>query len=206
MKGLCYTIMTEVRNKSKGLQWIYGPALFGMPSDDQDVIWLSHWKFGNKLEGGDELTVSVLTSSYMIYDEFQVKEFGVQVVYYEQVTVTAQENFTKDNPFYPRVIAGDLSHYLLPGSSGTYLLCHNPVLERRDVLSYVWFKHNSNEITGVWFVCPLCVCVIHSSYETIDLYQVGRCSQVFLIIICKAIDLLFFCPKAMDLWDLNFSW
>ncbi|XP_009333811.2 disease resistance protein RUN1-like [Pyrus x bretschneideri] len=148
MKGLCYTIMTEVRNKSKGLQWIYGPALFGMPSDDQDVIWLSHWKFGNKLEGGDELTVSVLTSSYMIYDEFQVKEFGVQVVYYEQVTVTAQENFTTDNPFYPRVIAGDLSHYLLPGSSGAYLLCHNPVLERRDVLSYVWFKHNSNEITG----------------------------------------------------------
>ncbi|RXH97829.1 hypothetical protein DVH24_010154 [Malus domestica] len=151
MIGLCYTIMIDVRNKSKGLQWIYGPALFGIPSDDQDVIWLSHWKFGNKLEGGDELTVSVLTSSYIIYDEFQVKEFGVQVVYYEQeekVTVTSQENFTTDNPFYPRVIAGDLSHYLLPGSSGTYLLCHNPVLERRDVLSYVWFKHNSNEITG----------------------------------------------------------
>ncbi|RXH87843.1 hypothetical protein DVH24_034743 [Malus domestica] len=56
---LPHPVIMKVSNKSKVLKWIYGPTFLCVPGDGQDVIWLSHWKFGNKLEVGDDLTFSV---------------------------------------------------------------------------------------------------------------------------------------------------
>ncbi|KAA8536645.1 hypothetical protein F0562_029123 [Nyssa sinensis] len=43
------------------------------------MIWLSHWRFQNQLEAGDELNVLLLAM-----DGIQVKEVGIHLVYEEQ--------------------------------------------------------------------------------------------------------------------------
>ncbi|PRQ25293.1 putative leucine-rich repeat domain, L domain-containing protein [Rosa chinensis] len=77
--GLGFPIITVVINKSKGLKWFHGPNFSGVPGEGKDVIWLSHWKFGNLLTCGDEVTILIYTKS-----EFKVKECGIQLVYYDE--------------------------------------------------------------------------------------------------------------------------
>ncbi|XP_050160138.1 disease resistance protein RUN1-like isoform X20 [Malus sylvestris] len=99
-------IMIKVRNKSKGLKWIYCPLSYGIPGDGEDMIWLSHWKMENNtiLQCGDEVVVSVITGPR---DLFLVKEFGVELVQEHQDKMSTQHN-TKSDPNYPFVIGGDL--------------------------------------------------------------------------------------------------
>ncbi|PRQ57438.1 hypothetical protein RchiOBHm_Chr1g0348331 [Rosa chinensis] len=40
-------IIIRFTNKRKSLKWIYGPSFYGIPSEEKDMIWLSHWKLGN---------------------------------------------------------------------------------------------------------------------------------------------------------------
>ncbi|KAK9944051.1 hypothetical protein M0R45_009636 [Rubus argutus] len=77
--GSYYPTITVVSNKSQGLKWIRGPKFFGVPGEGKDVTWLSHWRFGNRLKGGDEVTILIYTKS-----EFKVKECGIQLVYYDE--------------------------------------------------------------------------------------------------------------------------
>ncbi|BBH09939.1 Disease resistance protein TIR-NBS-LRR class family [Prunus dulcis] len=44
-------IMGQVDNKTSGVAWTYGPLYYGVPSDGEDVTWLSHWRFGDQLRG-----------------------------------------------------------------------------------------------------------------------------------------------------------
>ncbi|XP_062024351.1 disease resistance protein RUN1-like isoform X2 [Rosa rugosa] len=74
-----YPAITVAINKSKGLKWIYGPQFYGVPGEGKDVIWLSHWKFGNRLTCGDKVTILIYTKS-----DFKVKECGIQLVYYDE--------------------------------------------------------------------------------------------------------------------------
>ncbi|XP_048444299.1 disease resistance protein RUN1-like [Pyrus x bretschneideri] len=107
-------IMIKVRNKSKGLKWIYSPVFYGIPGDGEDMIWLSHWKMENKtiLQCGDEVVVSVITGPH---DLFWVKEFGVELVQEHQEKMSTQHN-TKSDPNYPFVIGGDLKMWkCIPG-------------------------------------------------------------------------------------------
>ncbi|XP_048444293.1 disease resistance protein RUN1-like [Pyrus x bretschneideri] len=99
-------IMIKVRNKSKGLKWIFAPEFYGIPGDGEDMIWLSHWKMENEaiLQCGDEVVVSVITGRR---DVFWVKEFGVELVQEHQDKMSTQHN-SKSNPNYPFVIGGDL--------------------------------------------------------------------------------------------------
>ncbi|KAL6129012.1 hypothetical protein ACLB2K_072365 [Fragaria x ananassa] len=69
--SLAGALVTEINNKSKGLKWVYQPSCYGIPNDDEDMIWLSHWKLGNQLEAGDEVTVSVVMGAR--YNCFKVK-------------------------------------------------------------------------------------------------------------------------------------
>ncbi|KAK9911050.1 hypothetical protein M0R45_034974 [Rubus argutus] len=111
--------LTKVSNKSKGLKWIYGPVCYGIPGWGEDMIWLSHWKLEDQLEGGDEVIISVCVQ----HDEFQfeVKEWGVEVVQEEQeesMSITSTQDHTTD----PHVIGGDLSTYEVQKMPGTYWL------------------------------------------------------------------------------------
>ncbi|XP_050160132.1 disease resistance protein RUN1-like isoform X14 [Malus sylvestris] len=102
-------IMIKVRNKSKGMKWIYSPIFYGIPGDGEDMIWLSHWKMENKtiLQCGDEVVVSVITGPR---DLFWVKEFGVELVQEHRDNMSTQHN-TKSDPHYPFVIGGDLKRF-----------------------------------------------------------------------------------------------
>ncbi|KAM5562884.1 hypothetical protein ABKV19_017856 [Rosa sericea] len=100
--GSRYRTITVVMNKSKGLKWIHGPQLSGVPGEGKDVIWLSHWKFGNRLTCGDEVTILIYTKS-----DFKVKECGIQLVYYdekdqEKMSSTQLVGSTTDDPCFLR--------------------------------------------------------------------------------------------------------
>lgn len=107
----------KVSNKSKGIKWIYGPTIFGIAGLGNPMLWFSQWKFGNQLERGDHVVVSLSMNCL-------VKEFGVHLVCSEQ---REEDTLSKNAegcrcPSYPlqHAIDGDLSPYEL--SSGVYHL------------------------------------------------------------------------------------
>ncbi|XP_052209753.1 disease resistance protein RUN1-like isoform X1 [Diospyros lotus] len=72
-------LRTIISNATKQVKWSYCPELLGFPlNEEDDVTWLSYWKFEDQLEGGDEVNISVTSAC------FQVKEVGVHVVYKEE--------------------------------------------------------------------------------------------------------------------------
>ncbi|KAG5549702.1 hypothetical protein RHGRI_014862 [Rhododendron griersonianum] len=108
-----------LNNMTKGLKWAYSPLFKCIPPDDGMMVWLSHWKIGNRLilEAGDEVNVSAgLQEDYCL-----VKEIGVNVVYDE-----LEENGSQHHKAYSHHQnvnnVGDLSAYQL--KPGYYHLCH----------------------------------------------------------------------------------
>lgn len=66
-----------ISNETKYLKWSYCPDVQSIVRVDEDLLWLSYWKFeDHRLEGGDVLNILVPTT-----EVFQVKEIGVRVVY-----------------------------------------------------------------------------------------------------------------------------
>ncbi|KAL7205268.1 hypothetical protein ACSBR2_018244 [Camellia fascicularis] len=59
---------TIINNTMKSLIWSHTPRVFGIPEADEDMMWLSYWKFGNQLEAGEELNISVVGDG-----DFQIK-------------------------------------------------------------------------------------------------------------------------------------
>ncbi|XP_021801334.1 disease resistance-like protein CSA1 [Prunus avium] len=100
-KGIPELIITSVSNKSKGRKWIYGPIFYGIPGEGEDMIWLSHWKLGRlvRLDGGDQVVVSVITQPSL-----QVKEFGIQLV---QVSTDSYYPYVRmSNRWFPQYKPG----------------------------------------------------------------------------------------------------
>ncbi|KAK2985216.1 hypothetical protein RJ640_010505, partial [Escallonia rubra] len=61
-----------VSNETKDLKLIYGPTCYGCPKANEDMSWVSYWLLGDdKLEAGDELTISLLSTKAV-----EVKEIG----------------------------------------------------------------------------------------------------------------------------------
>ncbi|CAL5399008.1 unnamed protein product [Camellia sinensis] len=73
---------------------------------DEDMMWLSYWKFENQLESGDELNISVVGE-----EGFQVKEVGVHLVYKEQEEKSSQsareEASQLQSSLYDNVVPGN---------------------------------------------------------------------------------------------------
>ncbi|XP_062018815.1 uncharacterized protein LOC133735421 [Rosa rugosa] len=133
-------IVTKVGNKTKRFEWIYGPSFFGVPCDGEQMIWLSHWKLGNQLEGGDVVKVSVLTTS-----ELQVNKCGIEIVYDEQEEKMNTDQHTTD---IARSFSGfDISKNLSPSDMATmgqlrrYFLCCRPEALRDSAVCF------GNELT-----------------------------------------------------------
>ena len=119
--GSRHPTITVVINKTRGLKWIYGPWFFSVPREGKDVIWLSHWKLGNLLKGGDEMSILIYAKS-----DFKVKECGIQLVYYDDkdqerlsstqlvASTTDDRFFSVDDPYFLRAgvsltVGGSLS-------------------------------------------------------------------------------------------------
>ncbi|TQE12287.1 hypothetical protein C1H46_001940 [Malus baccata] len=108
----------------------------------------------------------------MTISEFQVKEFGIQIVYHEQEdTMLSTQDNTTDDFFYPVVIGGDLSRFLRSGS-GTYLLRHGLnwlTEEEKDcVFSSVLFQDDIGDHNKLTDACLVLINVkniqFHSNY------------------------------------------
>lgn len=128
---LPHPLFAKIFNKSKCLKWIYGPSCFGFPEDDGHMIWLSPWKLGNQLDGGDEVSVSIFMDV-----GFEVKECGINLVYDQEERVGTQENTSSLSP--EDVIDGDLSRYEV--MTGTYFLCE-VISKSYDWSSSDWFEN-----------------------------------------------------------------
>ncbi|KAM7473676.1 hypothetical protein LguiB_020919 [Lonicera macranthoides] len=106
----------KIINKTKDLTWVYCPRYYAIP-EYKDMTWLSQWNFGNQLEGGDKIVVSILMG-----DMLKVKECGIKIVYEEEDNRVVTDD--KNNKLYfhwNEVVGGDLSRLQL--SKGTYFLC-----------------------------------------------------------------------------------
>ncbi|CAL5329911.1 unnamed protein product [Camellia sinensis] len=118
--GEFYDFYIKISNKTKGLDWTYGPMFYG--NEQEDMIWLSHWNVANQFKGGDEVNVSMVVGL-----GFQVKECGIDLVYDQEEKCT-QSNSGKEliqrsaYPYYQNVIDGDLSPY--QRGKGVYVLSH----------------------------------------------------------------------------------
>ncbi|KAM7474152.1 hypothetical protein LguiB_021395 [Lonicera macranthoides] len=120
---LDHPLLTKINNKTKDLTWIYSPLCWGCPIEDEDLAWLSQWNFGNQLEGGDEVIVSIFMG-----DLFKVKECSINIVYEEQEKNDKQHSSTYFS--WNEVIGGDLSSFRL--STGAYFLCRHSFDYPRD--------------------------------------------------------------------------
>lgn len=153
-------VIIKVYNKSKGLKWIYGPTCYGIPSDKKEVIWLSHWKFGDQqLEGGDEVTISIFAIRGL-----EVKQWGIQIVHEEEDRMSSQHNTSRDHCYDPEhdnevigYIGGELSE-LYEVIPGTYFLYGGPFLFDHRYTYNLWktqgyfndFTENSDKESGCY--------------------------------------------------------
>ncbi|KAK1381244.1 hypothetical protein POM88_027988 [Heracleum sosnowskyi] len=70
-------------NMTSNKMFVYHPACYGIPEDDEYMTWLSHWKFGTHEVGpGDEVNISIFNYNYN--NKIEVKEIGVYLVYEDQ--------------------------------------------------------------------------------------------------------------------------
>ncbi|KAF3679406.1 hypothetical protein FXO37_03874 [Capsicum annuum] len=62
-----------VHNTTKDLNkyWKHHPRVFGMAEGNEEITWLSHWKFGELLQDGDEISIFVRLNN------LKVKELGI---------------------------------------------------------------------------------------------------------------------------------
>ncbi|XP_059313473.1 disease resistance protein RUN1-like [Lycium ferocissimum] len=94
-----------VHNTTKDLKWMHNPRVFGMPEGNEEITWLSHWKFGDLLQDRDEIYIIVRLNS------FKVKELGIDVVCDEQ-ELSDSSNYKVASPvpmFSNDNVPGDVS-------------------------------------------------------------------------------------------------
>ncbi|XP_028057097.1 disease resistance protein TAO1-like [Camellia sinensis] len=116
---------TIINNTTNSLIWSHSPNVIGIPEADEDMMWLSYWKFENQLKGGDELNISVVGN-----EDFQVKEVGVHLVYKEEEEKSSQSTSGAASQLqfslYGNVVPGNAST-VHPVSKKVFCLgCHKP--------------------------------------------------------------------------------
>lgn len=67
-----------VHNTTKDLKWMHFPRVYGVPEGNEEITWLSHWKFGDMLQDGDEISILARLNG------LKVKELGVDLCCDEQ--------------------------------------------------------------------------------------------------------------------------
>ncbi|KAL3515782.1 hypothetical protein ACH5RR_022684 [Cinchona calisaya] len=134
---LPHPLFTKISNKSKCLEWIYGPSCFGIPEDAEYMIWLSHWKFGNHLEAGDEVCVSIIADS-----GFQVKECGFNIVFEQEENIARPSDLCSTDM--------DLSAFH-EVNEGVFFMCDPALSAVYDSSSAAWSEYlfgDSDESLG----------------------------------------------------------
>ncbi|KAK4493038.1 hypothetical protein RD792_018145 [Penstemon davidsonii] len=102
-----------ISNVTKRITWIYSPIVFVQSGSYETILWLSRWTFGDQLERGDEVIISLDMSC-------DVKEFGVR--HFNDEVVDEEDSQVQGHPSSRHVIGMDISEYRL--STDVYLLTH----------------------------------------------------------------------------------
>ncbi|XP_023734374.1 disease resistance protein RPV1 [Lactuca sativa] len=108
-------LFTKVSNTTKGLTWMYNPAIYDISGIEEDAMWLSYWPIGNTLDAGDEINVSIIVG-----DGFMVSRCGASLAFIDDGEVEP-EYYKKNYKKEEEVIGGDLSEFQL--TTGAYYLC-----------------------------------------------------------------------------------
>ncbi|KAI5338855.1 hypothetical protein L3X38_018127 [Prunus dulcis] len=88
------TNFLKVSNEIKALKWTYCPVAAGLPKKNQDMLWLSHWRFENdELEEGEKVHVSINEEF-----SFWAKEFCIQLVYEKDPSKSENITIQQETP------------------------------------------------------------------------------------------------------------
>ncbi|XP_065849176.1 disease resistance protein RPV1-like [Euphorbia lathyris] len=112
----------KIKNETQGVIWSYSPTFYGIPEENEDMLWFSYWKFGDDLKVGDEIDVSV-----RMPPGFYVKECGIRVLYEEDETdmVLRNDGIEESSSVWGKCISErDLSRYQV--EENVYFLHHHP--------------------------------------------------------------------------------
>ncbi|KAF2298543.1 hypothetical protein GH714_024055 [Hevea brasiliensis] len=131
-----------VWNKTKDLRWTYSPTFYGIPETEEIMLWLSHWKLGDQLEGGDELNVSVVMST-----GYQVKKFGIHLVCEqgkEDTLLNSEEAQPNTSSWYQTFSIADVDMYRVRRDA--FFLCNHDYLLHQEVSECGWdnFQRHSH--------------------------------------------------------------
>ncbi|KAF2317332.1 hypothetical protein GH714_020281 [Hevea brasiliensis] len=95
------TPFTHMANRTKGLFWNYSPTFYEIPGEQACNLWLSHWKYVDQLEDGDEVVVVVGMPPG------EVKRVGVHLVYEEKDD--SQSQSINSSSWYKSLSNADMS-------------------------------------------------------------------------------------------------
>ncbi|KAL7588271.1 hypothetical protein Lser_V15G39703 [Lactuca serriola] len=117
--GKASSLGIKVQNMTKNRMWVYFGHIVVVQEGDEDIVWLSHWMFGNnELENGDEVSVTILDEEED--SGVMVRECAVSPVYNDGDNEEDPLSYYKS---WKHIIGGDLSAFQL--TSGDYFLYRN---------------------------------------------------------------------------------
>ncbi|KAM7478669.1 hypothetical protein LguiA_026882 [Lonicera macranthoides] len=142
-------LFIKINNKTKDLKWIYSPLYIAIPekeNEEEELVWLSHWKFADDLVSGDEVDVLVFGG-----EGLEVKEFGINLVWGEEEEEEEEEEIKAN---MREVIGGDLSAYEFMSTRAFFI--SNRYIDAFILPEYTrtsWFQEiNENHIEVHWAV------------------------------------------------------
>ncbi|KAJ9557806.1 hypothetical protein OSB04_012420 [Centaurea solstitialis] len=117
------SLITKVSNMTQNRTWMYYGYLNAVPEAEKDIVWVSHWMFGNnEFVDGDEVSVTIGKQD----GKFWVKECAISIVYNDG---DKEEDLLSYYKSWKHIIGGDLSPFQL--TSGDYFLIHDRLYEPR---------------------------------------------------------------------------
>ncbi|CAI9299007.1 unnamed protein product [Lactuca saligna] len=101
----------KVQNVTTNRTWSYEGPIFSLQETDEDIVWLSHWMFGNnEIKNSDEVCVTILEPGNIV----MVSECAISPVY----------NTDKENKEDPLSYYKSWKHYCCQNKEFSQLLAH----------------------------------------------------------------------------------
>ncbi|XP_015573761.2 disease resistance protein RPV1 [Ricinus communis] len=121
----------KINNKTICEKWTYSPTFYGMPKPLEEMLWLSHWTFGDQLEVGDEVHILVEMASGLT-----VKKCGIRLIYEEESTTQEIAESSSSSSWYRTMADTDMEAYEL--GTASYYLCHHKFQTHQGSGRYDW--------------------------------------------------------------------
>ncbi|KAL4572635.1 hypothetical protein LXL04_019415 [Taraxacum kok-saghyz] len=140
--GMISSLRTRVHNVTKKQTWIYYGYIFAFREAGEDLVWLSHWMFGNnEFENGDEFSVTIV----------EEEEDGGVIVSECAVSPMYNDTDNEEDPLsyyksWKHIIGGDLSAFQL--TSGDYFLNHDRFFQPPHIFKELFEHKTTRNLVG----------------------------------------------------------